>query len=107
MLTTGGKPISQRVINAITKSYPKVNIHWLLTGIGVMFLETSKNPEYDAPDTTDKVLEESQEIYQSPRAGILEEALARIAVLEDRMEEMCEAIREIRDRMDGKREDEK
>jgi len=34
LLTSGKKEISQRVMNKIIAAFPKVNIHWLLTGEG-------------------------------------------------------------------------
>ena len=46
-MVTGESKISVEVINRIIDTYKNVNLHWLLTGVGEMFLEelTDQNPQ--------------------------------------------------------------
>lgn len=46
-MITGRKSISAKVINNITLKIPKVNIDWLLNGVGGIYLE-SENEQLDA-----------------------------------------------------------
>lgn len=45
-MINGEKPLSQQVLNGLIKMFPKVNINWLLTGIGEPMIEGEGGNNY-------------------------------------------------------------
>jgi transcriptional regulator with XRE-family HTH domain len=77
-MTSGGNKVSVEVLNRMADKYQQVNLHWLLTGVGEMFLNTVENmsPQVDKElvDGKEK-LEELKEIVSR-----LEEAVRELKV---------------------------
>ena len=87
MITTGNKPISQKVINAITTRFPMVNTHWLLTGIGNMFFDKNL-----PAGTLDPQVMEGSPVYGVGKEGVLEGLVRRVSELEAEMEVLRAAL---------------
>lgn len=66
-MTSGEGKISMEVLNGITKTYTDVNLHWLLTGNGHMFL--------NAPGMQ---VEEDEPAYGKERLDDLEARVERL-----------------------------
>ena len=76
-------PISKKIIDGITISFPGINLNWLLTGEGDMLKGREGAPE-DTPAAP--LVEEPEAGYDSKwREGILEGVLRRVAELEAEM----------------------
>lgn len=75
MISGEGK-VSAEVLNRITITYKNINLHWLITGDGDMFLETAQEKD-------SQVNEPSIAIQKGQ--GRLEELEARVDRLEDAM----------------------
>lgn len=81
--------MSQLVLNKIVDCYPLVNITWLLSGKGEMFLgRASEELSPPVPGLLTGVMEDKVRYEALPRGGVLESALARLSALEYRMAEM-------------------
>lgn len=94
----GTRNISRRVLHFIAKNHPDVNVQWLMTGNGEMFLEKKE----DAAHPPVGVNEPDRAAYERKvRVGVLEEALSRLAALEDRVGEMEERLRGLEDGNNG------
>lgn len=76
----------------IARVYPKLNVTWLLDGVGEMLLEKK---EGDAEAPTGVMEPESPAYERSARQGVLEEALSRLSALEDKVVEMEERLRAV------------
>lgn len=77
-MVTGESKISVEVLNRIIDTYKNVNMHWLLTGEGAMFLA--------GPEEKSAQVNESSGRYTAKGKGRLEE-------LEERVERLEEAVR--------------
>lgn len=77
-MVTGESKISVEVINRIIDTYNNVNLHWLLTGDGAMFM--------DEPEEKNVQVKEPDGHYSPKGKGRLEE-------LEERVERLEEAVR--------------
>jgi transcriptional regulator with XRE-family HTH domain len=71
----GSRNISRRVLHFITKNYPSVNINWLLTGEGEMFLHRSDPPPVG-------VMEPVAVYERLGQSGLLESLIRRVEELE-------------------------
>mgnify|MGYP001221586766 CR=1 FL=1 len=76
-MVTGESKISVEVINRIIDTYKTVNLHWLLTGDGAMFM--------DEPEEKSVQVKEPGGHYSPKGKGRLEE-------LEERVERLEEAV---------------
>jgi len=65
-MVSGKNKISMEVLNGISKTYTHVNLHWLLTGDGTMFLDQGANPNRQANEDADynKANEKMKEVEQ-------------------------------------------
>lgn len=93
------EPISTKVLDGLIKSFAGLNSHWLLTGEGEMFFE-KKDVVLAPPEAglLTGVMEPEDVRYERlPRNGIFEEALHRIEVLEDRVAELEEELRRVKE----------
>jgi transcriptional regulator with XRE-family HTH domain len=70
-MISGEGRVSIEVLNRISDRYKQVNLHWLLTGIGEMFLD-------DLPDKISQVNEDSVPYTGKGRLEELEERLERL-----------------------------
>ena len=77
-MVNGDTKISVEVLNRIIDTYKKVNMHWLLTGDGPMFLDRS---------------EEKNKQAEAPAVGNLAGGKGRLEDLEERLERLEEAVR--------------
>jgi hypothetical protein len=80
-MISGRSSISVEILNRITDRYKQVNLHWLLTGEGVMFL--GEEPE-----------EKEEDLLVVKGKGRLEE-------LEERLERVEEELRRVVAGLDG------
>lgn len=78
LMVKGKSKISRSAIDKIGKAYPKVNIHWLITGEGEMFFPDSAKPET-------RLLEESTAKYQKSNNAVLFELGSNDDVLRKRL----------------------
>jgi len=85
----GSRNISRRVLHFITNNYPKVDVRWLMTGEGEMFLE-KQEPEAGA---LVGVMEPGAVYERGGSVGLLEGVFARLAWLEDRVAELEARLR--------------
>ena len=74
----GETKISVEVLNRIIDTYKNVNMHWLLTGDGTMFLDESK--------------EKSRQV-EEPAVGYTAGGKGRLEELEERVERLEEVVR--------------
>jgi len=94
----GKKGISARVLNGLTENYPQVNIAWLLTGEGEMFLEKK-------PDAAGMV-EEGGERYEAspaapePPALVVTDVTPLLRMMEAMREEMRAREAEMKERIE-------
>lgn len=70
-MISGEGRVSIEVLNRISDTYKQVNLHWLLTGVGEMFLE-------EMPDKISQVNEDSVPYTGKGRLEELEERLERL-----------------------------
>ena len=66
-IINGGGNLSLEILNRLAKRHEEVNLHWLLTGIGEMFL--------DDKQTRNLLVQEDQAVYGK---GQLEERVERL-----------------------------
>lgn len=78
-MVSGGNNISVEVLNRIMDRYKHVNLHWLLTGVGRMFLEEDPN---------------TRQVEDSHEPIIVK---GRLEELEERMERLEEIVRNLGD----------
>ena len=81
-MVTGESKISVEVLNRIIDTYKNVNMHWLLTGEGAMFM--------DGPEGKSVQVNEPSGRYTAKGKGRLEE-------LEERVERLEEAVRGLKE----------
>ena len=81
-MVTGESKISVEVLNRIIDTYKNVNMHWLLTGEGPMFV--------DGPEEKSRQLQEPPVGYTAGGKGRLED-------LEERVERLEEAVRGLKE----------
>ncbi len=81
-MVTGESAISVKVLNGITNTYKTVNLHWLLTGEGEMFMA----PDAESP----AMVREPSSTYRTAGKGRLEELEARIERLEEAVKRLLE-----------------
>ena len=74
-MVTGESKISVEVINRIIDTYKNVNLHWLLTGDGAMFM--------DEPEEKSVQVKEPGGPYSPKGKGRLEELEERVERLEE------------------------
>lgn len=86
-MATGEGKISVEVLNRIIDTYKNVNMHWLLTGEGEMFMDSQE----------DKIrqVEEPPGTYAAKGKGRLED-------LEERVERLEEAVRGLKENIKRK-----
>lgn len=89
-MITGSRSISKKILQFIAKNLPTANVRWLMTGEGEMFLEQKTMPD----GILDPQVMEDDVEYGLRNGGIFEDLSARVRALED-------AVRELRDKMDG------
>lgn len=79
-MITGESRISTEILNRIILTHKNVNLHWLLTGEGEMFMDVpqGKNPEVKEP----------LEQYMARGKGRLEELEERVERLEEAMKRL-------------------
>ena len=80
-IISGKGQVSTEVLNRISNVYEQINLHWLMTGKGEMFLgeEEKKIPEVNEPEGVyDKGKSELEE-----RVEWLEETLKKVMVILD------------------------
>ena len=84
-MVSGQNKITAEVLNRISHTHKTVNLHWLLTGEGEMFLEvpTGKNTSVDEPPTDSP----------SKGKGRLEELEERLALVEEEIKQLRKEIR--------------
>ena len=82
-MASGEGKISVEVLNRIIDTYKNVNLHWLLTGEGAMFM--------DSPEKKIGQVEEPPGPYTAKGKGRLEE-------LEERVERLEEAVRWLKEK---------
>lgn len=70
----GSRNISRRVLHFITNNYPQVDVRWLLTGDGEMFLQKDS---VAASGSQDPQVMEVDVQYEAMRGGIFESLLER------------------------------
>lgn len=82
-MVSGENKISAEVLNRMIQKYKNVNLHWLLTGDGEMFIDApqGKNPEVNEP----------LEHYMVKGKGRLEELEERVERLEEAMKRLTGA----------------
>ena len=80
-MVSGESRISVEVLNRIIDTYKHINLHWLLTGQGAMFME--------APPEKSREVQEPSAAYMAKGKGWLEE-------LEERVERLEEAVRRLK-----------
>jgi len=95
----GSRNISRRVLHFITNNYPRVDVRWLITGDGEMFLQKDV---IVAPGTLDPQVMEEDARYEAIRGGIFESLVARVRALEDRLEGLEAELRALREGCGGK-----
>ena len=78
-MVSGASNISMETLNSITDTYKNINLHWLLTGHGEMFLDSlqEKNPQ---------VNEEAIPYRSKGELGNLEERVAQLETRVKRLE---------------------
>lgn len=88
-LAAGKRNISRRVLHFITNNYPLVNVRWLLTGEGEMFLDPGavKN-ELKILPVDSQVMEERGSYTAVGGEGRLEWLERRVVELLERMEQV-------------------
>ena len=84
-MVSGTGKISVEVLNRIINTYKKVNLHWLLTGEGAMFMEE--------PERKSIQVNEPPGNYAVPGKGRLEELEARIGRLEEAVRRLMEELK--------------
>ncbi len=85
-MVTGESAISVKVLTGITNTYKTVNLHWLLTGAGEMFLP--------AASESPPMVREPSPSYQTAGKEQLEELEARLARLEAEVRRLVEERRQ-------------
>jgi transcriptional regulator with XRE-family HTH domain len=90
LLTRGKKPISQQVLNEILKCFPRVNIHWLMSGKGEPMLDNYVVKMSQIENAGIRTLEDLEADNKTDPLFGLKEVLAdyenRIAALEGRID---------------------
>ena len=74
-MTSGSNKVSVEVLNRMAGRYPEVNLHWLLTGVGEMFLGEGLNTSAEVDEEEKGKQEELKEIVNR-----LEETLKELTV---------------------------
>lgn len=83
LLISGEKPISQQILNGLIQMFPKVNIHWLMSGIGEPMLDVIPVESYRIEDAGHpRTLEDLEADYKNDPLAGLKEMLARLESLE-------------------------
>jgi len=84
-MVSGQHKISAEVLNRIINSHKNVNLHWLLTGEGEMFLDlrTGKNTSEDKPPADNS----------NKGKGRLEELEERLALVEEEIKQLRKEIK--------------
>lgn len=79
-MVSGENKISAEILNRMIQTYKKINLHWLLTGDGEMFIDVpqGKSPEVNEP----------LEPYMVKGKGRLEELEERVERLEEAMKRL-------------------
>ncbi len=78
-MVSGENKISTEVISRITQTYKSVNLHWLLTGDGPMFLSTTQEKSTTVPDGKTAI------------------GKGRLEVLEERVERLEKVVKQLLD----------
>ncbi len=76
-ILNGGAQVSIELVNKISNAYKQVNLHWLLTGDGEMFLDGPQAPSPADESSADSV----------------PQAKRRLEILEERVEQLEKIIR--------------
>jgi transcriptional regulator with XRE-family HTH domain len=82
LLINGEKPISQQVLNLILEMFPKVNIHWLLSGMGEPMLGRDVGEMYQIEADRPRTLDDLEAEYKADPLAGLRELIARVEELE-------------------------
>ncbi len=84
-MISGQNKISAEVLNRISNTHKMINLHWLLTGEGEMFLDipTGKNTSVDEPPTDNP----------GKGKGRLEELEERLTLVEEEIKQLRKEIR--------------
>lgn len=86
-ILSGKSQVSVELLNRISKTYSQVNLHWLLTGRGAMFLE-------ETPETASNVKEPDTPLYAKEQ-GIAEDLAERVDRLEALMKRLEADMRKL------------
>lgn len=85
--------MSQMVINKISACFPKVNINWLLSGNGAMFIREEGVKVHDPePGMLTGVMEEPGGYERSGHTGIVETTMDRVSALEAQVATLLERM---------------
>ncbi len=82
LLTRGKKPISQQVLNEILKCFPRVNIHWLMSGKGEPMLDNYVVKMSQIENAEIRTLEDLEAGYKNDPLAGLRDLIARVEELE-------------------------
>ena len=75
-------PITTKVVNKLIESFPKVNSNWLLTGNGVMLLDSDMVKNYQIEKIEPRTLEDLEAEYKADPLAGLRDLVARVEELE-------------------------
>lgn len=92
MLVKEKEPLTINLVNAILKSFPILNLRWLLTGEGEMFFREKEVP----PGTLEGMVMEGDSVYEAKREGILESVLRGLAEVEDEVRVLRAEVTELK-----------
>lgn len=88
LVVNGEKPMSQKFLNKLSECYPKVNINWLLRGLGDPINEDELGKSYQFHDSKPITLEEMESQYSNDPFRGLREMYVKMLELEKRIIEL-------------------
>lgn len=77
--------IGSDIIERISKKYPKVNLVWLITGKGDMFLQPKDQPQYTDAQIDAMISDKVNEKIESERQKLLDQVNAEIAKIKNEL----------------------
>ncbi len=82
LLISGEKPISQQILNGLIKLFPKVNTHWLMSGVGSPMIGDDQVESYQIEAGQPRTLADLEEEYKKDPLAGLRDLIARVEELE-------------------------